>query len=99
MRKRTNDYEDEYGFKPDLSVEPPEEVKAFMAGFHKTIRGNLHRFWNGYSLTVFRHYHGFKYAIGQPGAKTYFSRVLWRTEEEVLRVLAFDIKEMAKIGR
>jgi hypothetical protein len=93
------DYDEgpDYDFKPDLSVEPPEEVKEFMAGFRRTFRGNLHRFWCGYSLTVFRHYHGYKFAIGQPGEKTHFSRVMWRTEEEVLRILALEMRERAAV--
>jgi hypothetical protein len=66
-----------------------------MGGFRKTIRGNLFRYWEGYSLTVFRHYHGYKFAIGEPGEKTHFSRVMWWTEEEVLRILALEMRERA----
>jgi hypothetical protein len=92
-----DDFAHDYDIKVDLNVEPPEWVKEFMAGFRKTFRGNLHRFWCGYSLTVFRHYHGYKFAIGAPGEKTLFSRVMWRTEEEVLRILALEMRERAEI--
>jgi hypothetical protein len=107
MREQTNDYdydeEDEYGphdcdedFVEDCEVD--ERLEAFLASFRAGMRrnskGNLTRVFNGYVMTVFRRYSGFRYSIANERDPVRYS-TSYEDEDEALSMLGSVAYEIA----
>lgn len=76
-------------------ADPLIDYAEFVAGFHRSQRGNLSRQWNGDTLTVFWRQGAYRYCIFNP-EETRYCNAEFQTEDDALVALAKEVMAVLK---